>query len=332
MGVYRFARKLTVTVIGIGLIFCGMAGAADTVQVNIKTILNARAVSTFSNGTIYTWTRGIDGNGHGDGYVTHSVAVHQNRTDVLVLPDSARFPANANHPTMILNYSNSNSTDFQTHFLAHDSAGSTYSGIDSVNFLVPQGNYSKLYFALTSSEGGCNIDFVLTYSDGPVKTTLSIPDYAQGLSAGSFYVDSNMAKWNNQNAPVELTGHNLNGIGVTANSSKILTSVKLIKRSTSSYLVLWGVTGVATITTVTQNEFSILKKNSMLDAVNAVSTVKGIRLVNLPLNASVKVFSADGSVVSGLASINNRKFSPGVYVVELRSGNESKRLHVAVAR
>jgi hypothetical protein len=298
------------------------AGWADTVQVNIKSILNARAVSTFSNGKIYTWTRGIDGNGYGDGYVTHSVAVHLNYTGH-TLPDSARFPANANHPTMLLNFSNSDSTNFQTHYL---------SGSDSVTFSVPEGNYSKVFLALTSSEGSTTIGVVLNYSDGPATSTFTLNDYDVGNSAGVFFVDSAMQKWNNQNSPGDNFGHALNGFGVTANPAKTLTSVKLVKKTAGSYLVFWGATGVGTVTTVSQNEFSNSKKNSMLYNVNVVSTGKGIRLENLPANTRANVFSVNGKNVTSAALENNEKLTPGIYAIELRSGNESKRMRVAVTR
>ena len=323
MVVYRFVYRLAVVAAGIALACCGAAMGADTVQINIKSLLNARAVTTFSNGKLYTWTKGIDGGGTGDGYVTHSVAVHLNYTAGPTLPDSARFPANAKHPTMLLNYSNSDSTGFQTHYL---------SGSDSVTFPVPQGNYSTVYLALTSSEGSTTIGVVLNYSDGPATSTFTLNDYDVGLSSGVFYVDSNMQKWNNQNLPGDNFGHALNGFGVTANPAKTLTSVKLIKKTAGSYLVFWGATGVATLTTITKNEFSSLNHNSMLDAVNVVNNGKGFNFVNLPANTRVNVFSADGRVVSGLASINHRKFSPGVYEIELRAGTESKMMRVAVTR
>jgi hypothetical protein len=298
------------------------AGWADTVQVNIKSILNARAVSTFSNGKIYTWTRGIDGNGYGDGYVTHSVAVHLNYTGH-TLPDSARFPANANHPTMLLNFSNSDSTNFQTHYL---------SGSDSVTFSVPEGNYSKVFLALTSSEGSTTVGVVLNYLDGPASSTFTLNDYDVGNSAGVFFVDSAMQKWNNQNSPGDNFGHALNGFGVTANPAKTLTSVKLVKKTAGSYLVFWGATGVGTVTTVSQNEFSNSKKNSMLYNVNVVSTGKGIRLENLPANTRANVFSVNGKNVTRAALVNNEKLVPGIYMIELRSGNESERMRVAVTR
>lgn len=308
--------------VGILLGFCKDASGADTVQINIKSLLNARSVTTFSNGKLYTWTKGIDGGGTGDGYVTHSVAVHLNYTGH-TLPDSARYPANSKHPLMILNFSNIDSTGFQTHYL---------SGSDSVTFPVPEGNYSTVYLALTSSEGSSTIGVVLNYLDGPATSTFTLNDYDVGNSSGVFFVDSGMQKWNNQNSPGDNFGHALNGFGVTANPAKTLTSVKLIKKTAGSYLVFWGATGVATITTLTKNEFSILKQNNTLNAVNVVNNGKGLNFVNLPANTRVNVFSANGKNVTRAASVSNEKLAPGIYMIELRCGNESKRLRIPVTR
>ncbi len=314
----------------VGVLALGFAAAAqaDTVQVNIKSILNGRAVSTFSNGKIYTWTMGIDGGGTGDGYVTHSVAVHLNYTGH-TLPDSARYPANANHPTMILNFSNSDSTGQQTHYIL---------GLDSVTFPVPQGNYSNLYFAMTSSEGGSTFNVVLNYSDGPVASTVNLPDYDQGLTSGIFYVDSAMQKWNNQNIPGDNNGHALNGFGVTANPAKTLTSVKLLKK-TSNYLVLWGVTGVGTFSTAVQQPAAVGK--SRFQAVRAITSSDGkIRFENIAANSELAVVSLSGAKAAHLVCAqggnlvwnNGRTVPPGLYICEIRSGTESQRVQVIVGR
>ncbi|HUI93126.1 MAG TPA: hypothetical protein VLX68_12835 [Chitinivibrionales bacterium] len=291
---------------------------ADTVQVNIKSLLNARAVSTFSNGKIYTWSMGIDGGGGGDGYVTHSVAVHLNYTGH-TLPDSARYPANANHPLMILNFSNADSTDSQTHYLK---------GSDSVTFSVPQGNYSAVYLALTSSEGSTTIGVVLNYTDGPVTSSFTLPDYDQGLTTGVFYVDSAMQKWNNQNSPGDNYGHALNGYGVTANPAKTLTSVKLLKKTTGSYLVLWGVTGVATGVTKVVTPVNA----GRLNGIRVMTNGGTIRFVNLPANARVNVFSADGRNVSRAVLFNHEKLAAGVYMVEMHAGGDYKQNRIIVDR
>jgi hypothetical protein len=327
-------RIAIISVISLLAGFSLAAWAQDTVQVNIKSSLNARSVTTFSNGKLHTWIKGIDGYGTGDGYATHSAAVFLNRTDVLTLPDSARFPANANHPTMMLNYSNSDSTGFQTHFL-------TGGVVDSVSFPVPQGNYSKLYLALTSSEGGGTLDIVLIYSDGPATITFNIPDYAQGLMTNLFYVDSNMAKWNNQNVPVELTGHNLDGLVVTANPAKVLTSVKVIKRSAGDYILLWGVTGVGSNITTSISQQAPKASSGAIHVLNGRDG--RIQFTNVKTGAELSVYSLSGERVARVASARQGTLTlgnhnadatvcSGVYICELRQGQEIQRMQAIVGK
>ncbi len=325
----KAAIAVGVAVCGIG--FWGAASGADTVQVNIKSLLNARSVTTFSNGKLYTWTRGIDNNGYGDGYGTHSAAVFINYTGH-TLPDSARYPANFNHPLMILNFSNSDSTDFQTHFL---------SGSDSVTIPVPQGSYSGLYFALMSSEGSTVIKVVLNYSDGPVISTFTLNDYDQPLATGVFHVDSNMQKWSTTNVPVDNYGHNLDGYCVTTNSAKTLDSVKLVKTTTGSYVTLWGVTGVGS-TIVTSVSQQAAKASS--DAVRFLNGRDGrIQFSNVKAGAELSVYSLSGvrvarAVCSGQGTFtlgdhgSDAMVTPGAYICELRQGQHTQRMQVVVPR
>ncbi|HMD68302.1 MAG TPA: hypothetical protein VKF42_05425 [Chitinivibrionales bacterium] len=328
-GVGKVAIAAGVAVCGIG--FWGVASAADTVQVDIKSLLNARAVSTFSNGKIYTWTMGIDGGGGGDGYVTHSVAVHLNYTGH-TLPDSALYPANANHPKMLLNFSNADSTDPQTHYLKNN---------DSVSFSVPQGNYSKIYLALTSSEGSTTIDAVLNYSDGPSTSTFTLNDYDQGLATGVFYVDSAMQKWSNTNSPGDNNGHALNGFGVAANQAKTLTSVKLLKKTAGSYLVLWGVTGVGSNIPVSVSEPAGKVSSA---SIRMLSCRDGrVQFLNVKAGVELSVFSLSGERVARVASARQGTLTlgnhnadatvcPGVYICELRQGREIQRLQAIVGK
>lgn len=333
MNVCCFVNKVAIAaaIAGFAFGFGVRAMGADTVQVNIKSLLNARAVTTCSNGKLYTWTKGIDGGGNSDGYVTHSAAVHLNYTGH-TLPDSARYPADSKHPLMILNFSNIDSTGQQTHYL---------SGSDSVKFSVPQGNYSNIYFAMTSSEGSSTIGVVLNYSDGPATSSVTLPDYDQGLASGAFYVDSGMQKWNNQNSPGDNYGHALNGFGVTTNPAKTLTSVTLKKTTTGSYLVLWGVTGVGTI--------SILAAYPAFERTHAASVVvqsaNGItRIANVKAGSTLTLYSPSGETAarylcanSGIVSVGAGngtavKVAPGMYVCELRSGNDRQTIQMLVPR
>ena len=327
----KVAIAVGVAVCGIGI--WGAASAADTVQVNIKSLLNARSVTTFSNGKLYTWKMGIDNGGTGDGYGTHSAAVHLTPTYTgHTLPDSALYPANANHPTMILNFSNSDSTDFQTHYIK---------GLDSVTISLPQGNYSALYFALMSAEGSTAIKVVLNYSDGPVTSTFTLNDYNQPLATGVFHVDSNMQKWSTTNVPVDNPYHNLDGFCVTTNSSKTLDSVKLVKTTAGSYVTIWGVTGVGSnITTSVSQQPARLSSGS----VRMLSCGDGrIKFSNVKAGAELTVFSLSGERVARIASARQGTLTlgnhnadatvcPGVYICELRCGQDVQRLEVLVPR
>ena len=339
MAVLRSVNSLSAAVVGIAMAWCGSSMGADTVQINVKSLLNARAVTTFSNGKLYTWSKGIDGNGNGDGYITHASAVFLNRTDVLTLPDSARFPANGNHPTMILNYSNTDSTGFQTHYLGAPSGN--YSGIDSVTFPVPQGNYSKMYIALTSSEGSTALAVVTTYADGPVTSNFTCPDYAQALTANFFFVDSNLAKWSPANTVNETAGHNINGLNLSTDPAKILTSVKLVKKTTGSYLVFWGATGVGTVITTAAQPFERTAPWGALSAVRCINSRNaGIQFVNLPANTLLTVYSAagksvaytvssnGGSVAFDHGAANSGAVTTGVYFCELRCGNAKRTMRL----
>jgi hypothetical protein len=327
----KVAIAVGVAVCGIGI--WGAASAADTVQVNIKSLLNARSVTTFSNGKLYTWKMGIDNGGTGDGYGTHSAAVHLTPTYTgHTLPDSALYPANANHPTMILNFSNSDSTDFQTHYIK---------GLDSVTISLPQGNYSALYFALMSAEGSTAIKVVLNYSDGPVTSTFTLNDYNQPLATGVFHVDSNMQKWSTTNVPVDNPYHNLDGFCVTTNSSKTLDSVKLVKTTAGSYVTIWGVTGVGSnITTSVSQQPARLSSGS----VRMLSCGDGrVQFSNVKAGAELSVYSLSGERVVRVSCSGQGTFTlgdhgsdamvcPGVYICELRQGQHTQRIQVMVPR
>ncbi len=342
MSVLRLVNSLTAAVVGIALAWCGSATCADTVQVNVTSLLDARAVTTFSNGKLYTWSKGIDGNGGSDGYITHSAAVFLGRTDVLTLPDSALFPANANHPAMILNYSNSDSTGFQTHYLGASSG--SYSGIDSVTFSVPQGNYSNVYIALTSSEGSTSLDVVVTYTDGPVTDSFICPDYAQALTPNFFFVDSNLAKWTPQNTVNEASGHNIDGLNLATNPARNLTSVKLIKRTAGSYLVFWGATGVESSTVAAQPCVRPASTGALGSVRCVANRNTGMQFVNLPAATQITVYSAAGKSVARTVSANGGSVAfdsgiansgavaTGVYFCELRCGNAVRTMRLVDAK
>src|SRR5438045_2470738 len=81
---------------------------SKTIQIDISSILNARPVTTLTNGKLITWTKGIDGGGAGDGYLTASAALFNGDSAVHALPDKSVFAATAYHPEIVLHYNNNN--------------------------------------------------------------------------------------------------------------------------------------------------------------------------------------------------------------------------------
>src|SRR5580698_3361655 len=91
--------------------FCCFAPQkSKVVQIDISNLLNARPVTTLTHGKLISWTKGIDGNGDGDGYLTHSAAEFNGDKDAHALPDNPVFPANEHHPEIALHYDNADST------------------------------------------------------------------------------------------------------------------------------------------------------------------------------------------------------------------------------
>lgn len=137
------------------------------VQFDIRKILNARPVSTLNNKHITTWTKGIDGGGFGDGYLTPSAALFIGDKQPHALPDNPVFAANESHPEIKLHYSNADSLNYQTCNIA---------GAGQLEFEVPQQKYKAVYLALTSSEGASQLHIVLTYKTGVIIKNFTLPD------------------------------------------------------------------------------------------------------------------------------------------------------------
>ncbi len=129
------------------ILFCYMLTLAGlqipkghVVQFNIDKLLNARPVTVGTNHRLITWTKGVDGGGLADGYLTQAAARLNGDEDTHALPDVPVFAANSSHPEIKLHYSNNGSK--------HNQACSI-TGAGSVEFAVPKGKYAEVFLALT---------------------------------------------------------------------------------------------------------------------------------------------------------------------------------------
>jgi len=221
------------------LLGCGVANSQQgnkTIQIDIHKLLNARPVTTFTDGKLQTWVTGIDGGGKGDGYLTEAAATLNGDKNAHALPDDPLIPANSSHPAILLHYKNGDKGN-QTRNVA---------GIDSFSFEVPHKKYTDLYLSLTSSEGSSQLHVKLTYVDGSEVNDFLLPDYYNDIPEGDAnlsYAVHDLAKWGLGNKMTESDHHNIDVLSIHPDRKRVLKEVTL-RKDKSGYLVFWAATGV----------------------------------------------------------------------------------------
>ncbi len=210
--------------------------APKVIQFEISSILNARPVTTLSNAKLTAWKTGIDGGGNGDGYLTKSAAGFNRDSVEHALPDDPLIRADSCHPAIQLHYANGDSLRYQA---------CSMKGEASVTFSVPKGRYSKLYFAMTSAEGGSALKFYLTYANGETIEQSLLPDYYQDLPANDAnlcYLTHDLAKWGPTNKMTEKNHHNIDLVKVKTDPKQTLLKIK-ISKGKQGYVVFWAAAG-----------------------------------------------------------------------------------------
>jgi hypothetical protein len=222
----------------VGLICCCFTRQKSNVkQIDISYLLNARPITTLTNGKLVSWTKGIDGNGDGDGYLTHSAAEFNGDRDAHSLPDNPVFPANEQHPEIALHYNNADSMHNQARFV---------SGAGEFVIKTPKDHYSEIYLALSSAEGPSPLQFELIYNDGVETKNYLLPDYYNNISEkypDLSYIATDLAKWGKIDKMTEKDHHNIHLLRLKTNPAKKLTAIK-VKKSQNGYLMFWSATGI----------------------------------------------------------------------------------------
>jgi MYXO-CTERM domain-containing protein len=249
--------RATLSTITLALLLALGAGAAraDTVvQIPLPGLLDTRSVFTLTNGTIVPFTLAIDGGG-GDvgtgaqnGFATKAVAMMKSPANVAnALPDDGHFPADTNHPDVVLNFSNAADPTSPQNHLVKPMVGTTPP--ETFTFPVPSATYSKLFLFFHGADNGTTVKITLTYSDATTDVTMAtILDFGNGsvppANGNVFVLVGNLAKWTKTTTIAEAGNHNIFGVTVLP-MAKTLSTVK-VERGNAGYLVFWGATGVAT--------------------------------------------------------------------------------------
>ena len=206
-------------------------------QIDISKIANARSVTTLTNGKLITWSKGIDGNGKADGYLTMAASLFNGDKEPKALPDNPLFPGNDKHPAVLLHYSNNDSMKNQT--VAVSKQG-------SFQFEVSPMNYSAFYLALTSAEGASQLTVNFYYTDGTQSKSFDVPDYYKDIPPNDpdfCYLAYDLAKWGTKNNMTEKDHHNIDLLNIHPDPNRQLTKIQ-VEKAESGYLVFWGATGV----------------------------------------------------------------------------------------
>lgn len=210
---------------------------SKTVQFDVKTLLNARAVTTISNGRLITWNKGIDG--IYSGLATRVAADSMGSKGVLALPDNGIFAANKFHPLVVLNFSNNDATGSQVRY-------SDAKLPDSFSFNVPENSYSNISLFLMSAFGKSEISVDILYSDKSTENKkYTIDDWAANIpeTETKYILAANMAKWSDKNVELEKDSHFLMGINIMPNKGKKVIKITVNKPASGTTLVFWGATG-----------------------------------------------------------------------------------------
>jgi hypothetical protein len=214
--------------------------ASEVIQVDVRPVLTGRAVTTFTGGRLVPWTRGVDGAGLADGYMTLEASVVNGDKNANALPDDGCFKAAAFHPFVKLNFTNADGKGSQIR---------SVEGEGEFTFSVPDKRYDRMLVFMTSAEGPSHLRFKLAYADGTFEQCeVLLPDYYNDAPAGDtniFSLATNLAKWNVSGRMTERDHHHIHGVDLHPDAGKKLVSIQ-INKTAPGYLVFWGATGVTT--------------------------------------------------------------------------------------
>ena len=314
--------KFKQILVAVTILFCfniEKGFSIEVINIDVSSVLNNRAVTTYSNGIFFPWTNGTDN--AGNGYITMTAALAANLKNPKALTDDGIFQSTEKHPEVKLNYNNTDNTSKQTWFI-----GTTPGFFE---FQVPQTYYFNMMLFFTSG-AAADIVITLNYTNSSVTKTVKVPKYDDNTFETNptytnwFYLAKDIGKWTQANVQKAVGNHFICGIELLPDANKILTSIKVSKPN--NWLNFWGATGIALsgvgLKNITENSISVYP-NPATDKVN----------FKLPLSTSevsVTIFDIAGKkMVDNTLQLQNGQYQfdisnlkTGLYVVRIADGKQ----------
>jgi hypothetical protein len=226
----------------------GQPASGNTVQVNVRSILDGRSVTTLSkDDAVVTWNARVGmGATGGCGYMTNaaSKAINLGAKPATGLPDDGVFEPTEKLPRTVLNFSNADSTSNQT---------KTVFGKGSFEFNVPPTKYSRMFLFLSAAPNlVTDITVTASYKDGtPVARDYGVPEFSMrahrppDTDPDWCVLVGNVGKWDAQNVCREGGKHFIDALNIHPDPSKTLDKIKVESKPTKDgFLTFWGATGV----------------------------------------------------------------------------------------
>jgi hypothetical protein len=220
------------------LLFAGAACSihAETIQIDLRALLNARIVTTLTDGQLVAWSDSLDGSTSGE--ATLAAATKIGEPFSRALPDDGIFPATAHHPRIELHFSNAAGTGNQVHRSL---------AADEYTIPVPVHAYRQFWIVAMSGFGESTLRVRLAYTDGSAEVRdLVIPDWYFPISAGDprrGNLAEDLGKWNQANHLMEKDHHFLHGFDLAPDPKRVLSAISITKLP-KAVLTLWGAVGV----------------------------------------------------------------------------------------
>jgi hypothetical protein len=186
------------------------------VQLNFTSVMSANVVRNLAGDA-------CDFDAPNRCFVSSSLATNDVSNPLKGLPDNGQFPANDDHPLVVLK-------PFNTSPAANNAWKATVLG--TTNFPVtPSGQYSVLHVFATAGGASpldpASMQVTLTYSDNTQSSPVSfeVPDWFGNVSGSGYYLRDGMDRWNGSYEPVNDAA--VFGFPVQADPSKTLTSISI---------------------------------------------------------------------------------------------------------
>jgi len=215
------------------------SGITSNVQIDVKNLLNARPLITYTGGKVVPMNGGIDAGSY-SAEATLEAANQLKNVSPIALPNDGKFAATTRHPEVILNFSNADGTNPQARRTTVN---------DKFTYTVPSAKYTVMEFFAMSS-GVSPVTATLNYADGTTDSrNINVPDWynypgAPAETATFFNLALNLDKWDQNNNRSEQYNHYLFGFDLQPNTGKTLNSVTLDVISGGCF-TFWGATGVS---------------------------------------------------------------------------------------